>query len=356
MTVDGLAMSEAVTSVVETPVAWAGDKYEYDVESFDAWTGYWVKNMTDSAVVLRIPPTETVDPAETLEAPPYSPTARKQESSGEWFMAITASSVCAKDPYNYVGVKTEAANHWDRHDRSEPPMGPGKSVSLYFPHPAWEKHPGNYTVDIRGEFQKLDVDASPFSLPPDLQGQMWPFDVAKNFSAGSAGDEVVLTFAGVEQVPDECMIILVDRTLERRIDLREQDQYVFFHGVRNILSKAEDARFVLMVGSEDFLVSHEHEIPKLPARTVLHQNRPNPFNPSTVIRYDLAEPGRVALRIYDVNGAFVKTIESCHHEPGRYELGWNGDDERGTKVATGVYFYKLTTKDFTQTKKMLLLK
>jgi hypothetical protein len=91
-------------------------------------------------------------------------------------------------------------------------------------------------------------------------------------------------------------------------------------------------------------------------RNLLLQNFPNPFNPSTTIRYELAQPGRTTLRIYDVNGVLVRVLESRHRERGRYEVGWNGENEYGQKVSSGIYFYKLTTKGFAETRKMLILK
>ncbi|MCH7549318.1 MAG: T9SS type A sorting domain-containing protein, partial [Candidatus Krumholzibacteriota bacterium] len=94
----------------------------------------------------------------------------------------------------------------------------------------------------------------------------------------------------------------------------------------------------------------------LPTRTVLRPNYPNPFNPSTVIRYDLAVASQVELRIYDVTGALVKVLESARRPAGRYEVVWGGRNERGRSVASGVYFYRLKAGQFTQTRKMILLK
>jgi hypothetical protein len=94
----------------------------------------------------------------------------------------------------------------------------------------------------------------------------------------------------------------------------------------------EDARFALLIGSETFINSCEEGVPNLPLKTVLHQNRPNPFNPSTIIRYESAQAGHVTLRIYDVNGALVKILEDRDRPAGRYEVGWNGENERGERL------------------------
>jgi hypothetical protein len=91
-------------------------------------------------------------------------------------------------------------------------------------------------------------------------------------------------------------------------------------------------------------------------RCRLHQNHPNPFNPSTIIRYELATSGHVTLRVYDVSGTLVKVLEDRDLQPGRYETGWNGENDHGESVSSGVYFYRLKADGKTLTKKMILLK
>lgn len=91
-------------------------------------------------------------------------------------------------------------------------------------------------------------------------------------------------------------------------------------------------------------------------RTSLAQNYPNPFNPQTTIAFSIAQRADVRLAIYDVNGALVRTLANESRAPGAYQLTWDGRNDRGASVASGVYFYRLTAGSFTQTKKMVLLK
>ena len=93
-----------------------------------------------------------------------------------------------------------------------------------------------------------------------------------------------------------------------------------------------------------------------PKVTRLFSCYPNPFNPSTRIAYDLSAKGHVSLRIYDAAGRLVRTLVEENRRAGRFEEVWNGTDNRGGQVASGVYFYRLTTKDFVESKKMILLK
>jgi hypothetical protein len=94
-----------------------------------------------------------------------------------------------------------------------------------------------------------------------------------------------------------------------------------------------------------------------PLKTVLHQNVPNPFNPVTTIKFDLARDGHVSLNIYDVAGRLVRTLVNEKMSAGHgFEAKWNGLDNTGNRTSSGVYFYRLVTADFSQTNKMVLMK
>jgi len=88
----------------------------------------------------------------------------------------------------------------------------------------------------------------------------------------------------------------------------------------------------------------------------LHQNTPNPFNPTTTISFTLPQRERVTLAIYDVRGRLVRTLVDESVGEGYQERLWDGKDAKGARVSSGVYFYTLAAGDRTITKKMLLLK
>ena len=99
----------------------------------------------------------------------------------------------------------------------------------------------------------------------------------------------------------------------------------------------------------------------LPEKTVLLPNYPNPFNPETWIPYDLAAAADVTVRIYAAGGALVRTLALGHQVAGIYQSRaraayWDGKNEVGEPVASGLYFYTLTAGDFTATRKMLIRK
>ena len=98
-----------------------------------------------------------------------------------------------------------------------------------------------------------------------------------------------------------------------------------------------------------------------PAETVLFSNYPNPFNPETWIPYHLAKSAAVTVSIYSADGKLVRTLELGHQSPGVYRdkvraAYWDGKNEPGEPVASGVYFYTFTAGDFTATRKMLIIR
>ncbi|HEY5132932.1 MAG TPA: FlgD immunoglobulin-like domain containing protein [Candidatus Krumholzibacteriaceae bacterium] len=101
----------------------------------------------------------------------------------------------------------------------------------------------------------------------------------------------------------------------------------------------------------------ERLAPAVPPRTYrLAQNYPNPFNPSTTIRYDMKEKGLVQIKIYNVAGQLVRTLVNAVENAGSYSATWDGADDRGGHVATGVYLCRMKAGGFVDVKKLVLLR
>jgi hypothetical protein len=97
--------------------------------------------------------------------------------------------------------------------------------------------------------------------------------------------------------------------------------------------------------------------PFVPDRYALYQNAPNPFNPTTEIRYDVPSAGgHVQLRVYDVHGRLVRTLVDSEQSGGAKSLVWDARDDGGSLVATGVYFYRLDAPGFSETRKTVVMK
>ena len=101
---------------------------------------------------------------------------------------------------------------------------------------------------------------------------------------------------------------------------------------------------------------HSRNRDEIPESFGLDQNYPNPFNPSTVIRYQLPERAFVRLEIFNMLGQHVALMVDEEQEAGYREAVWNGSTDFGVKVASEMYYYRVTAGNFTDTKRMLLLK
>lgn len=94
----------------------------------------------------------------------------------------------------------------------------------------------------------------------------------------------------------------------------------------------------------------------VPIAYALAQNYPNPFNPVTTIMFEMREKGAVTIRIYDVAGRLVRTLVDGMREAGPNTVTWEGKNDAGSSVASGVYFYRMEAKDFIRTRKIVLLR
>ena len=97
---------------------------------------------------------------------------------------------------------------------------------------------------------------------------------------------------------------------------------------------------------------------QLPKAFALSQNFPNPFNPSTTIAFDIPEgkEANVRLNVYNMRGQLIRTLVDEVKGEGSYQIQWDGSDNYGRRVSSGVYFYRITTGEFSQTRKMVILK
>ncbi|MGH2574490.1 MAG: ASPIC/UnbV domain-containing protein, partial [Ignavibacteria bacterium] len=120
-------------------------------------------------------------------------------------------------------------------------------------------------------------------------------------------------------------------------------------GIINVFRNISSNQTVTLV--EDGVIGIHNNNNNLPSEYKLFQNYPNPFNPSTVISYQLVVNSFVNLKVYDLLGSEVATLVNEQLKAGSYKVEWNGANYPG-----GAYFYRLIANDFTETKKMILIK
>ncbi len=106
----------------------------------------------------------------------------------------------------------------------------------------------------------------------------------------------------------------------------------------------------------DYLVGILDPAIAIPQSVILYPNYPNPFNPSTTIRYELRQASKVTLKIYNLLGQEVRTLINAQKSSGIHSVVWDGKNNQGQRVTSGVYFYRLEAGDFVKTRKMVLVK
>jgi hypothetical protein len=94
----------------------------------------------------------------------------------------------------------------------------------------------------------------------------------------------------------------------------------------------------------------------LPRVTALYPCEPNPFNPTTVLRFDIATPGHVDLAVFDASGRRIRTLVDADRPAGSHRVVWNGLSESGSKAASGIFFARLVARDATASRKLVLLR
>ena len=172
---------------------------------------------------------------------------------------------------------------------------------------------------------------------------MWDFEITNpRLSKGT------IRITGLEDVPSDLGIILINRYNSTPIDVRRQPMYSFETVSKKML-------FKILVGTPEFIAA---EISKLrPQSFELMQNFPNPFNPITSISVRLPRESRIRLEVYSILGQQIKTLADASVSAGIHTFMWDGTDESGRAVATGVYLYRLIGDGrVIESKKMMFIK
>jgi hypothetical protein len=295
-----------------------------DVSEILPFEGYAVFNHLPSSDVLLV----------DANSPVSTEVAAKQTNkmqAVQWSIQILAQCQLAQDSDNMVVVIPDAAPGWDLFDQPEPPVI-GDFVSLYFPHPEWNMLTDLYSIDAR---------------PEPTDGDVWHFEVRTNIH-----DVVYLTFNGLHEIPSEFEIWLGDDILQVTQNLRKSNRFFIAP-----LPKDQSKSFRLMIGKPDFIKQQIEGLQEIPQVFKLSQNFPNPFNSVTTIRYVLPQAEKVTLKVFNILGKEVVTlVKEETKEPGLHTAIWQGLDNAGLLVASGIYIFRIRTDTFTKAKKMILVK
>ena len=300
----------------------------------EPFSGFFVKNTsTTDSMLIYFSPSE-IDTASAIKS------LAKQSrhiAENEWNIHIRAASGKSMDISNIAGVSKNASAEWDVLDASEPPPSPTDYLIVEFKRKEWKKNPGSYAFDIR---------------PIPEEGEYWDYTV----TSATKGASVALDLSMFGNMPSEYKMYLVDYGTERVIPLTEESKYKYD------MKRTEQVRsFRIVVGTEEYVGNNTGGIPIVPVEFALHQNYPNPFNPQTRIKYGVGHSGELSLVIYNVLGQKIRTLVNEAQAIGVHEVVWDGNNDAGLSVATGVYFYRINVTSggeqiFRQSKKMVLMK
>lgn len=253
-------------------------------------------------------------------------------NNNEWVVKISASAGNMKDLHNWAGIRQNAALGYDDLDYAEPPVI-GQFVSVSFPHHDWSQPVDHFSSDMR---------------PLGETDQVWDFKVTSNLS-----NEIInLKFNLIGDLPTGLEIYLIDEDLNLSQNLGQNPTYSIKSGSEDLSKNLK-----LVAGSKFFIETISGDIGLVPEQFRLLQNYPNPFNPETNIRYDLPESANVKIAIFNLQGQLVRTlVKGERQEAGFKNVTWDGRDNFGYQVATGVYIYTITTERESVSRKMLLMK
>ena len=264
------------------------------------YTGYYFEN-TDSLSFLQIP----------FRSAPVA--AKKAAADGSWRIRLDLEAGGFVDQVTTLGVSPVAGTGKNALDYHRPRLMNG-IPALVLARPEWDAVNREFATDIR---------------PPVQNAEVWKFEVRTSLRTPAK-----ITFRNVAAVPDNFQVYLIDEGRARSADLRAASEYPF-------VPPTDVSAFRLVVGTPDALRRELDAL--LPKTFELGNNFPNPFNPETTIPVSVPFASEVRLVVYNILGSEVRTVFAGPVEAGRYWFKWDGRNEHGNPVATGVYFVRLTT-------------
>jgi len=304
----------------------------YNTETLMPWEGYFVWNGENSDRGLIVPPIET----QRILLKKGTLAKKYLSKYPDISILLSADVRCGKymDRDNLFGVSKNASNNYDKFDLKEAPVI-GDYVSLWIDNRSWEQSGGNYTIDIRQD---------------GAAGYTW--DLVLDYSLKNPENALITKFQSITELPANWIMYLFDLTEDVAINLHQQYEI----SIQPKADEAQTKRYKLVIGTEEFVLQNSENIPLIPLEFELFQNYPNPFNATTTISFNLPKKKHVTIKIYNILGQKVKTLMDEEIRGGHHKLIWNGLNDHGNMISTGLYILRLQTKNNVAVKKLLLIK
>ena len=290
----------------------------------EPYTGYWVENAdtVEQTLFLRY---RSCDAGTSKKSINFDRTSNLKE------IHLYIESNGTADPTNILGFRDDAKDGYDIYDLGEPPQPLGKYTSLAF-----------VQERVDGSFRLLTGDYRPDSYSG------WTYDMLVR---GNTNRPAYLKLSKLKDIPDNFKVFLYDFKSELSYELKLNERMTLPH-----IPTIKGVKYQLIVGNKQYLNEMNLESAEMPENYKLYQNYPNPFNPSTTIKFDLPKPDKVYLDIVNILGRVVRVLIDDNLPAGPHSYTWDGLNETGSKVASGVYFYRIKTERFISNKKMMLVK
>ena len=292
---------------------WAGP-----LEIFEPWAGYAIYNYSEDIDSLIIKP-----------FPDDSSHQAGRSMSLEWEIALRVESERYFDRTGRIGRIESALNEKDGFDTPKlPSMDNFLSISMDID--------GNGDFNHSADIRSLD----------NING-IWNIRLLGE----SSSEPITLFGESMVPLPQGLIVSVLDVSKRHIIDNFLSNEYT----IEQMTNQIYDLKFV--IGDEVFVqLTLMDLLRQIPEKFSISQNYPNPFNPQTKMDFSVARTGKVQIVIYNLLGQKVKTLVNKSLNYGYHSVVWNGLDEIGQPVSSGVYFSELRANGFRESKKMLLLK
>jgi hypothetical protein len=306
-------------SRISQPFFFDGIEFVPKIPVLEPWEGYFVHNDSNQTVVLNVRPIEA---GATLTR---SPSAMFSTHAREYILQLVATAGQMRDSYNFVGFMDGALPEADSLDLREPPT---------------------ILQNIQLSCVERGVRYGANFKPLNPDGSAWHVHVSSPLPNQTL--RIVLNEQG--SLPEGFSLYVLDEDEFAPIVI--QDNTFTVH----VADPQRPRILKLILGTEAFARNASAGIPLQPVEYQLAQNFPNPFNPSTTIRYALSKRSRVTLEIFNLLGEKVRTLVNTEQPTGFYVATWDGTTDTGISAASGVFLYRLTAGEFRATKKLMLLR
>jgi formylglycine-generating enzyme required for sulfatase activity len=309
----GVLTANNLTSPSST-VIWSYDQKWNSATDMVPYKGYLFDNAAAKSE-LRIPYRLTLPGA----------VSKGVAASEGWKIAVAVRAGKLEDRTTWFGVLPGSKNGMDDYEQNKPRHISG-APDAFFEHPEWNRDYPEFATDLRPSVADLEV---------------WSMKLRSD-----ARNSLVLTFDGVSAVPEELSVYLLDENAGRSVDLRKQPVYTTaaFVGTRTVN---------VLVGKEEAIKAKIDAM--LPHEFALLPNYPNPFNPTTTISVVVPKRERVALEIFNSLGQRVIRLVHDDLDAGIHQIEWQGKNESGAMVASGVYYCVMRTASGFRTARGLVL-